>query len=304
MVSLHSTVARHRAVQRIQIVRQQRVGKLLVQVRQRAHAVATSQKRFSETLATVAALKCGNAGKSGAALRSDFAPRLDAMVHEACSGLAKTEIQKRKLVARENYLSLALGQAKRAQERGRESQIEASHTINRLRETADLAEVQASDELVRDGGITFTDEASSLVDEVASPSKDFSAQNDYLSLNRQKGAISAEPINGIPLQSSTQEPTFAARPSESSPQKPTTVRHLPPPLPSAPIREVVVSAKLPGSSGTIEVAHSPQQGVTISLRTRTNSVTSSSRRAFQGLRDSLQREGVRIAAIDLLDEEA
>jgi hypothetical protein len=53
MVSLHSTVARHRAVQRIQIVRQQRVGKLLVQVRQRAHAVATSQKRFSETLASV-----------------------------------------------------------------------------------------------------------------------------------------------------------------------------------------------------------------------------------------------------------
>jgi|GEM_PF-4647947 len=304
MVSLHSTVARHRAVQRIQIVRQQRVGKLLVQVRQRAHAVATSQKRFSETLATVAALKCGNAGKSGAALRSDFAPRLDAMVHEACSGLAKTEIQKRKLVARENYLSLALGQAKKAQERGRESQIEASHTINRLRETADLAEVQASDELVRDGGITFTDEASSLVDEVASPSKDFPAENDYLSLNPQKGAISAEPINGIPLQISTQEPTFSARPSESSPQKPTTVRHLPPPLPSAPIREVVVSAKLPGSSSSIEVAHSPQQGVTISLRTRTNSVTSSSRRAFQGLRDSLQREGVRIAAIDFLDEEA
>jgi hypothetical protein len=304
MVSLHSTVARHLAVQRIQIVRQQRVGKLLVQVRQRAHAVATSQKRFSETLATVAALKCGNAGKSGAALRSDFAPRLDAMVHEACSGLAKTEIQKRKLVARENYLSLALGQAKRAQERGRESQIEASHTITRLRETADLSEVQARDEEVGYGGIAFIDEASSLVDEVASISNDFCIEKEYLSLNHQKGAVSCEPINGGALQSSIQEVTIAARQSESSPQKPTTVRHLPPPIPSASIREVVVSAKLPGSSGTIEVAHSPQQGVTISLRTRANSVTLSSRRAFQGLRDSLQQEGVRIAAIDLLDEEA
>jgi hypothetical protein len=173
-----------------------------------------------------------------------------------------------------------------------------------LRETSDLAEVQASDEVVRDSGIAFTDEARSLVDEVADPSKEFSAENDYLSLNRQKGAISAEPINGIPLQSSTQEPTFAARPSESSAQKPTIVRHLPPPLPSASIREVVVSAKLPGASGTIEVAHSTQQGVTISFRTRTNSVASSSRRAFQGLQDSLQREGVRIAAIDFLDEDA
>ena len=304
MVSLQSTVARHRAVQRIQIVRQQRVGKLLVQVRHRAHAVVTSQKRFSETLATVAALKGGMTAKSGAEMRSDLVPRLDKMVHEACSGLARTNVVQKNLVVRENYLSAALGQAKKAEERGRESQIEASHTILRLCETADLAEVQSSDDVVGDSIIAFSAEDHSLVEEVVDPSIQFSLNNEHLSTVLEKGAVFAEAISSASSQVSIQEPIFVVRLSECAPQKPTIVRQLPSPLPSAPIREVVITAELPGSSGSIEVAHSPQQGVTISLRTRNDSVTSSARRAFKGLRESLAEEGVRIAAIDLLDEEA
>jgi len=304
MVSLQSTVARHRAVQRIQIVRQQRVGKLLVQVRHRSHAVATSQKRFSETLATVAALKCGMTTKGGAEMRSDLVPRLDKMVHEACSGLARTEVVQKKLVVRENYLSAVLGQAKKAEERGRESQIEASHTILRLRETAELAEVQSSDNVVGESIIAFTGEDNSLVEEVVGPSIDFSLNKEPLSIIHGKVPVFAEAISSASSQVSIQEPSFVARFSEFTPQKPTIVRHLPSPIPSAPIREVVITAELPDSSGSIEVAHSPQQGVTISLRTRNDSVTSSARRAFKGLRESLAEEGVRIAAIDLLDEEA
>lgn len=299
MVAVGGSIARYRAVQRIQIIRQQRIGKLLVQVRQRAAGVAAEQRRFADTLSTVAALQSPAGGavrpERGGALGS----RLEAVARDSFAGLERSRNIHHKLEAREAKLSVALSGAKKAQERSTEQQIEASHLLNRLREAGELLEAQGDDEVNPLRGIERSPA------ELASGALcgDSGECLEGLFHPRLLLGVNPERVNAPSPEGAIQPLIDRHSPSETCPASFKTPRY--PATPPTPlVREIVVAAELPSAAGTVEVAHSPQLGVSISLRTRSERTAASSRRSLQGIRESLKKERVRIASVDLVEEES
>lgn len=283
----------HRAqlVQRVQSVRQQRVGAILVSVRFQRQQVATRRQEFQEMLSTVGAFQRMPTARNGEVFRQ----RLQQVAMTAREGLGTSQQRDDRLSVREERLHQLLRVAERAHDRGVERERCGMYDAARLRESSDVVELQGEEGDVV--GRVFQDERVDGVMETGQfgvGGGRFGSELTTTSI--EDGIVAVAPLlsvrAGVGSGDTLRQPLAAVR--SHQPAAPSS---------SPPIKEVVVEAPLPHSAGSVEIVHSLWHGVSVRVSARGAGAAAALRRSCQGIHNLLKTEQVRVSAIEVIEEE-
>lgn len=291
MRSVGQSVHRARLVQRAQSVRQRRIGGLLVTVRFQRRKVETKYQEFQSILSSVAAFQRVPITAGGEILRC----RLHQAAIAARERMETARHHDAHLVAREGRLQHLQSLAERAVQRGIEREAVAVHGAQRVSESNDIIELQGQET----GSVEGMDEDELTIG--ALPVEPIGGGSPSFRGEHLDGA--REDVGWLACAASSLQ-VGTSRGAERRPPSPASRTHQPPPSnPATVVSEVVVEAPLPQSSGSVEIVHSPSQGVSVRVSTRGAGTAAAMRRSCNGMRDSLNQEGVRVSAIDVVEED-
>lgn len=285
------SIYRARLVQRAQSVRQRRIGGLLVSVRFEQRDIQKTRTGFQAVLSSIGAFQRMPVSTGHEILDRRLA-EVAVTAEEALKGINNRDEQ---LSIREARLQRLLTVAERAVQRGVDREWAAAHEADRVRESVEVAESQSQETEGTDEPLRASLVASTPL--IAAVSESFGAE-------RQNGPYARQEAGWVAISPNPPPRIVSTAGDDRRLQTPVARGHHPNHTHATmAVRQVVVEAALPQSAGSVEIVHVPEQGVSVRVSARGSGVAAVVRRSCRGIRDSLQREGVRVSAIDVVQDE-